>query len=91
MYDFKYILMGDKERLECSGTTAELTAIVVRIINVIYAKTYQANRGAARAFRQVLAAAVMDPDGPVWDRTTNVAGNAIGVTVLFARRRKEDE
>ena len=91
MHDFKYILTKDKESLEFAGTTAELTAIVVRIINVIYARTYRANRGAARTFRQVLTVAVMDPDSPVWDHTTNVAGNVTDVTAVFARRRKEEE
>lgn len=82
----KYMIDGRKESLELNGDLLRLAAETTRVIQLVHGKLKRSNPRLADAYRQLIQAAILAPDSPVFTGD-NAAGNVQDIVIITPKRK----
>ena len=82
----KYMIDGRKESLELNGDLLRLAAETTRLIQLVHGKLKRSNRRLADAYRQLIQAAILEPNSPVFSGD-NAAGNVQDIVIITPKRK----
>ena len=82
----KYMIDGRKESLELNGDLLRLAAETTRLIQLVHGKLKRSNPRLADAYRQLIQAAILAPDSPVFTGD-NAAGNVQDIVIITPKRK----
>ena len=82
----KYMIDGRKESLELNGDLLRLAAESTRLIHLVHGKLNRSDPRLADAYRQLIQAAILAPDSPVFTGD-NAAGNVQDIVIITPKRK----
>nr|WP_325302289.1 hypothetical protein [uncultured Dysosmobacter sp.] len=82
----KYMIDGRKESLELNGDLLRLAAETTRLIQLVHGKLKRSNPRLADAYRQLIQAAILEPNSPVFSGD-NAAGNVQDIVIITPKRK----
>lgn len=86
----KYMIDGPKESLEFNGDLLRLAAETSRLIQLVHGKLKRSNPRLADAYRQLIQAAILEPNSPVFSGD-NAAGNVQDIAIISQKRKEGSE
>lgn len=82
----KYMIDGPKESLEFNGDLLYLAAKTTRLIQLVHGKLNRSDPRLADAYRQLIQAAILEPNSPVFTGD-NAAGNVQDIVIITPKRK----
>lgn len=82
----KYMIDGRKEILELNGDLLRLAAETIRLIQLVHGKLKRSNPRLADAYRELIQAAILAPDSPVFSGA-DTAGNVQDIVIITPQRK----
>lgn len=82
----KYMIDGPKESLEFNGDLLHLAAETTRVIQLVHGKLKRSNPRLADAYRELIQAAILAPDSPVFSGA-DTAGNVQDIVIITPQRK----
>lgn len=82
----KYMIDGPKESLEFNDDLLRLAAETTRLIHLVHGKLNRSDPRLADAYRQLIQAAILEPNSPVFSGD-NAAGNVQDIVIITPKRK----
>lgn len=78
-----------REHLEVSGDLHGVACCCSRLISLVYRRLFRHDPAIAKAFKQMMRLAILDPDSPVFTIDDSDVGNLVDISAVMPKWRKE--